>query len=84
MVMATGEPENSIMIWKWSTGKVLVADASSFPVHHISFNPWDGTQLVCVGETELNHVDFVEEELKLKADTLLYHVCSAPGFPFTR
>ena len=74
--MATGEPENSIMIWKWSTGKVLVADASSFPVHHISFNPWDGTQLVCVGETELNHVDFVEEELKLKADTLLYHVCS--------
>ncbi|DBB08551.1 TPA: WD repeat-containing protein 49 [Trebouxia sp. C0006] len=73
LVMATGEPENSIMIWKWSTGKVLVADASSFPVHHISFNPWDGTQLVCVGETELNHVDFVEEELKLKADTLLYH-----------
>ncbi|DBA85209.1 TPA: WD repeat-containing protein 49 [Trebouxia sp. C0005] len=73
LVMATGEPEDSIMIWKWSSGKVLVADASSFPVHHISFNPWDGTQLVCVGESELNHVDFVEEELKLKADTLLYH-----------
>ena len=63
------------MIWKWSSGKVLVADTSSFPVYHISFNPWDGTQLVCVGETELNHADFVEEELKLKADTLLYHVC---------
>lgn len=75
--MATGEPENSIMIWKWSTGKVLVADTSSFSVHHISFNPWDGTQLVAVGESELNHIDFVEEELKLKADTLLYHVKSA-------
>lgn len=76
MVVATGDPENSIMIWKWSTGKVLVADASSFSVHHISFNPWDGTQLVAIGESELNHVNFVEEELKLKADTLLYHVGS--------
>lgn len=74
LVMATGEPENSILIWKWATGKVLVADTSSFPVHHITFNPWDGTQLVCIGESELNHVDFVEEELKLKADSLLYHV----------
>ena len=72
--MSTGEPENSIMIWKWSTGKVLVADTSSFSVHHISFNPWDGTQLVAVGESELNHIDFVEEELKLKADALLHHV----------
>lgn len=74
LVMTTGEPENSIMVWKWSTGKVLVADASSFTVHHISFNPWDGTQLVAVGDSELNHIDFVEEELKLKADTLLHHV----------
>ena len=72
--MATGEPENSIMVWKWSTGKVLVADSHSFSVHHISFNPWDGTQLICIGETEINHIDFVEEELRLKADTELYHV----------
>lgn len=74
LVMTTGEPENAIMVWKWSTGKVLVADSSSFTVHHISFNPWDGTQLVAVGDTELNHIDFVEDELKLKADTLLHHV----------
>ena len=74
LVMTTGDPENFIMVWKWSTGKVLVADASSFSVYHISFNPWDGTQLVAIGKSELNHVDFVEEELKLKADTLLYHV----------
>lgn len=79
MVVATGDPENSIMIWKWSTGKVLVADTSSFSVHHISFNPWDGTQLVAIGDSELNHVNFVEEELKLKADTLLYHVSSNPN-----
>ena len=72
--MTTGDPENSIMVWKWSTGKILVADTSSFSVYHISFNPWDGTQLVAIGKSELNHVDFVEEELKLKADTLLYHV----------
>lgn len=72
--MTTGDPENSIMVWKWSTGKVLVADTSSFSVYHISFNPWDGTQLVAIGKSELNHVDFVEEELKLKADALLYHV----------
>ena len=76
LVMATGEPENSIMVWKWSTGKVLVADSHSFSVHHISFNPWDGTQLICIGETEINHIDFVEEELRLKADTELYHVSS--------
>ena len=62
------------MVWKWSTGKVLVADSSTFTVNHISFNPWDGTQLVAVGDSELNHLDFVEEELKLKADTLLHHV----------
>ena len=74
LVMTSGEPENSIMVWKWSTGKVLVADASTFTIHHISFNPWDDTQLVAIGDSELNHVDFVEEELKLKADTLLYHV----------
>ena len=74
LVMTTGDPENSIMVWKWSTGKVLVADTSSFSVHHISCNPWDGTQLIAIGKSELNHVDFVEEELKLKADTLLYHV----------
>ena len=75
--MATGEPENAVMIWKWSTSKVLVADTATFSVHHISFNPWDDTQLVCIGNSELNHIDFVEEELKLKGDTLLYHV----GFP---
>lgn len=80
MVVATGDPENCIMIWKWSTGKVLVADASSFSVYHISFNPWDDTQLVAIGESELNHVNFVEEELKLKADTLLYHVSSSHNF----
>ena len=68
------------MVWKWSTGKVLVADTSSFSVHHISFNPWDGTQLVAIGKSELNHVDFVEEELKLKADTLLYHVSLQRNF----
>ena len=72
--MATGEPDNAILVWKWTTGKVLVAANSNFKLNFVSFNPWDGTQLLCVGDDELNYMDFVEEELKLKADTPLYHV----------
>lgn len=72
--MATGEPDNAVLIWKWTTGKVLVAANSNFKLNFVSLNPWDGTQLLCIGDDELNYMEFVEEELKLKADTPLYHV----------
>lgn len=72
--MATGEPDNAVLVWKWTTGKVLVAANSNFKLNFISLNPWDGTQLLCIGDDELNYMEFVEEELKLKADAPLYHV----------
>ena len=80
LVMATGEPDNAILVWKWTTGKVLVAANSNFKINLVSFNPWDGTQLLCIGDDELNYMEFVEEELKLKADTPLYHVSIGASF----
>ena len=74
LVMLCGEPDYTVICYKWAGGAMVAAANSSMAMHSISYNPWSATQLVTVGPTGLHTWTYQEDARQLKADAPMYHV----------
>jgi acetyl-CoA carboxylase carboxyltransferase component len=74
LICLTGEPDFTIICWKWLGGTIVASDSCGFTAHAVTLNPWDNTQINVMGPDNLNQWHYVEEERLLKAEAPVYHV----------
>jgi hypothetical protein len=59
LIVQHGEPDNTLVIWRWQSGKVLASMSFDSPVHKALFNPNNPIAFatVCSGSASIHRVD---------------------------